>query len=570
MYALIGKQVNGLEIVKYRFLSPDTEEYIDILSEELPAFMQSHEVSNVKWVNNSLEFKWQDLLSLPNFREDGSVSTYNLKVIVDASGHRTWRVANILGCVISVSVNNMMHLLMVSKLHSIIINTEDRVVKFSMNLDGTYTSTKLDPEDFSKTDYMANYDTYTLNCGIDPINMDVFTYKNELCQYAYKKDVYGSAPRRCIGSFGLNKISTIRLKGNGYHLGSYTGRELFNDPNACKFKLSSLDYIVVGIDGLTVLTNRSVDLNPSLTKDLYERMLALDPDNAKKLKKFLHIGMNKDVLHCNLAYCDIPDGAETVGDYSLSFEFCKEDKKSPFDDESNFKEQDFNIVIPESVTKFSGKALNSLRFGSDITKKVSLHVQNLAIVRNVVDSVIGSGGAFKSIVVNGDSVIDGNYVRRLYQNAYRFDYISNNLEIHLYARKDLGEYSRSIMDFQVKPYSVKYGRVLYVNSQEDFDKIYVDWQKKLEKRYRVFKALMKDLPEKLQKGNKRVLLREAKSFGQNLDKDYHVLSDMLMNTSIKEGDAEKYKSMVDSVYKHRRNLFDMVNKELLYYEARLV
>lgn len=562
MYALIGKQVKEGRVVKYRFYNFDKARCIDISSDELIQFMHENECSNVILENDCLAFKWQDLLSLPNFKEDGTVSTYNFKVLADMSSSGTWVMSNVFGSLIDFHVEDGFGMLQVAKVHSAIIRTKDRVVKFSMKMDGTYESTEINNTGEFQQNTFASLFSHRFN-------FTYCVYDGKICQYLDSRTILTNKSGRrvdwCLGSFGRNTLSYLYFTDKGYHIYTDNMRGLINKyhPNSnyvLSFNTGKI-YVAFGLDGLSAASVNACDVNPALTNDLYERMLALNPDGAEKLKRDLHVGVENDVVYCNLAYCDIPDGAEEICDYSLA---CTFDTYKEFNEA--IQNMNFRIEIPDSVKKFSSLAFINNPFLSqdDYFRVSSIYVRNPDIAQNVVTSLLNADVAVEKIVVDGDSEISRTNVKRLYDATVKFGYQSKNLYLCLYGNERLAQYKMDVSDFEVKPYGYKSGKSIQLETQEDFDKVYAGWNKDLKYCYTDWKKKCLGLDNTMLTQKERqayydALLKNTSRLYLNFKR----YSEMLMSTAVRHGDSKKYKSMVDSAYKHTKNLEGFMKKDLV-------
>ena len=107
-----------------------------------------------------------------------------------------------------------------------------------------------------------------------------------------------------------------------------------------------------------------------------------------------------------------------------------------------------------------------------------------------------------------------------------------------------------------------YYPVIMLDTKEDFDTVYKDWERKLRARY---DSLKKQIAHKFDENyiwNKSEY-NAIFALAQNLYFEYKEYTKMLMHTAIKEGDSAEYKKLVDSAYKRREYLYQVFNKELL-------
>ena len=153
----------------------------------------------------------------------------------------------------------------------------------------------------------------------------------------------------------------------------------------------------------------------------------------------------------------------------------------------------------------------------------SIYVRNPDIAQNVVTSLLNADVAVEKIVVDGDSEISRTNVKRLYDATVKFGYQSKNLYLCLYGNERLAQYKMD--DWKKKCLGLDNTMLTQRERQEYYD------------------ALLKN--------TSRLYL------------NFKRYSEMLMSTAVRHGDSKKYKSMVDSAYKHTKNLEGFMKKDLV-------
>lgn len=559
MYSLIAKKVEGDQVVELRFLDMETKGTVDVPYAAVKDFMLNNRVTNAKYENNNISFKWQDLYSLPNYREDGTVSTYLFKVVTDRVSNEDWLVANALGSVTKVSCKNLTAMLDMV-VHSMVVYTLDRVMKFSMGLDGKYTSKQI-------TDDMIGFmDEKIVKSFNTEYKMNYCECEGENCYYYHLR--LGEHKLIGFGSFNNTNITYVQNHMNGYKLKSASWeKKLDNYPEVLlnKAHINVYHDVYFGIDGLTFIGKGFDNFNPNELKEQYERMLALDPVNAEILKKGIMLGSAGELLGCNLALCTIPDGVEKVAEQSLYFDYAEHGQRY----KEAKREGDLHLVIPGSVKEFSSVAIkrNARFYNNGMYKHANITIENPDIAGNVINALLESGYMFGNVIANGSVKVSHSLVRRVFNTLDRRNFIADNVKIKKVINTQVDKFmDTELGGYQVMPYLNKlykgYYPVIMLDTKEDFDTVYKDWERKLRARY---DSLKKQIAHKFDENyiwNKSEY-NAIFALAQNLYFEYKEYTKMLMHTAIKEGDSAEYKKLVDSAYKRREYLYQVFNKELL-------
>lgn len=569
--SLIGKKADSNQnIVAYRFVDLTSRHIIDVNKSDLASYCDGKEFTNASYDGTDMSLYFQHVSYLPNFYDDGSVSSYYYKVILDVLSDQL-RVGNITGGDVYVKIDpEVLKYYNLREKFDLIVNTSSKVAKFSQLMDGSYVTEEISSRNINTIRTYNGRHTYLYDLNKF---MECY-YKNKSCYYVNSTTM--DCVLTCSKSLGKYTLISMREneKSDRYHIHSHSTHfyenETHNFPYDGTMNVVSLSdggetYVLFGIDGITFLGNKFEELHNEDVSDYYNGLLAMSPDDAALFKNNFKLGSQRDVLDCNLAYISLPDGVEKIHQDSLRYDFYRD--RNAYIDYIHGKNNVF--VIPKSVTSFDNVAFHNNGFTNfnpeGITATTTIKVENPDIAINVINAAISSGNTWRGMEVAGSIPLSYSLVRRLSECSDTFKFTSDNFRIIITPCLNTHGYA-------IRPYSVdvdckgRTTQVLIFESYEDFNRIFVEREKKL---CSLYDAIKKEVPLRLVAS---CTLDDYKKFNRrvyHLLSEYSALYNMTSHSMIKDGDALAYRRLVRSIESRYKNLLTLKKEKLKLFELTM-
>lgn len=559
MLGLIGKKVVDGILSEFRFIDLESGHIIHVPANELALFVKSKAISNLKynWMG-SVDFIYQDLLSIPNYYENNEVSSYFFKVILDRVDINTYKIGNITGSVETITLpsGDISLDLYAPYSHSMVVNTSNRIVKFDYQIDGTYTVDRISESDIKTRREKRNRDKgFKSECYC----------KGSLCYYSQNDNTV-------LGSFKKpGYYSVVKNSGDSYKIESYSVNSLMtrydsarNLSNVVSFRDSKL-LILIGIDGLTFLSEYlNKNIRNSDYNDFYYGLLAVQPESAELFDKHIKLGVNDSLIYCNVYYVEIPDGVKTILPDSLCVHFENVD-----DYHSVLSMDNLEVTIPKCVENFSNLAFREVPRGVLIDENfynrgcISFKVENSDIYLNVIKAFARIKKRMRNMYVTEPIKLDYTSVLKTCE-FFKWgtgEFSAPNISItnyHGVMSRCLEPYEFHAENNKARDRVTKY---IVLESFDDFMTLYSDTNKKLDKEYKALKTELKSL-EKLVKGYNFNELKVLNKKAMALTHKYIVFNNMITKTYIKTADVNECRKFIRSVDSKCKYLNELVTYRL--------
>lgn len=583
-YGLIGKKVelNSDVITAYRFVNLKTNKTVDVSVNNLKSFMASNFVTNASLdAYGNLCFKFQNIYHFPVFREDGGVSTYYYKVILERLHNGKYLLGNITGSITEVSLP--LYLFKIYNLNSpigLIVDTPQRCSKFTMCMDGSYKSEVIDGNSiYNKNDF--TFDTIEENRMRVYYNLSECEYNNDIYYYYsnLNLDVRHGLLLTCsklVGQVTLLYGKSYSHVNNGYQLKSspfdsndYNTMETVYNVTSLNKLSKNNNHFMIGIDGLTCLGNDFGNLHNEEIEDYYNGLLLMSPDDAHLFKNNIKVGNNNDLVYCNLGLINIPDCIETVGSESLCFNF--DNYLTRFRELLDNPSKCEDVVIPASVKNFSNTAFKSVKAKysyvsnsayNNIAKNEYVRVENVGIAKNVINAIVNSNIKFKGIMIKGSLDLDCGLVKRIFE--YRIPVVADNFKCLpcITDKKSKAKSNGDVPVFKVKPFAENSNNysILFFDNDVDFNAVYADKVKELNVKYSTLRQEVNALLSAKAINKKKFI--EYERMLRALYNEYKAYFDMISRCAMKDGDVNNYYTLCTSMSSRLSNLNSLLNEKL--------